>query len=291
MLLVKDVIGPAQVVAGSKATYRATAFNEQQPAEDELRRINWRIETAGSVVAELSAIGPVLDFEVPLPLVSQSIRVMPFRNSPSRVVSVLSEVVAAEQAIPSETTNRIVVLSRDEWKPKPNLPRLGTIVDRAVRTKVFIHHTDIVDPGPTPNEWDSIDEVKERMRHLQTIRAADLGADVPYSMVAFCMANGDLVLGEGRGLDRSGAHTKGHNTRGIGIAFQGNFELTPLPAQLDRHLISLGGWLRGLREQQGFVNLGGDHPAGREVFGHRDVKSTDCPGKHLFQRLPLIKFL
>ena len=104
------------------------------------------------------------------------------------------------------------------------------------------------------------------MRQLQTIREQDLGADVPYSMVAFCMANGDLVLGEGRGLERSGAHTRGHNTSALGIAFQGNFENLPLPAHFDDQLAALGNWLRQRREQDGFFNLGTERPLGREVF-------------------------
>lgn len=156
---------------------------------------------------------------------------------------------------------------------------------------MFIHHTVIVDDDPSPNQWETLDEVKARMRQLQTIRAQDLGADVPYSMVAFCMANGNLVLGEGRGLDRSGAHTRGHNTSALGIAFQGNFENQPVPTQFDTQLAALGNWLRHLREQDGFVNLGTDRPLGREVFAHRDVKATACPGDHLFDKLSFIRFL
>ena len=98
-------------------------------------------------------------------------------------------------------------------------------------------------------------------------------------------------LGEGRGLDRSGAHTQGHNTKGIGISFQGNFELKPPPTHFDAQLAALGNWLRTLREQEGFVNLGSETPAGRDVWGHQDVKSTACPGRHLFDKLPLIRFL
>ena len=290
MLLVRDVTGPAQAVAGSTATYRVTSFNIADPPAEEVRQINWRIESDGESVAEFRSAGGILDFDVPASLIGKTIRVMPFRNSPTPVVSVVSRVISADGV--NAAASNLIVLPRADWGPKP-LPRLGAIINRSVRTQVFIHHTDVVDHGSTPNEWESLDDVKSRMRDLQTIREDDLGADVPYSIVAFCMSNGDLVLCEGRGVDRLGAHTKGHNTRGIGIAFQGNFEPedTPLPAQLDAHAIALGIWLRTLREQEGFVNLGSDHPAGREVFAHQDVKSTDCPGRHLIKRLPLIRFL
>lgn len=290
MLLVRDVTGPSQVVAGTTATYRVTSFNIAAPPADEVSQINWRIESGGESVAEFPSAGGVLEFDVPASLVGHTITVMPFRNSPTRVVSVVSRVLSADNA--NTAGANLIVVPRAEWGPKP-LPRLGPIIDRSVRTQVFIHHTDIIDHGSTPNEWESLDDVKSRMRDLQTIRAEDLGADVPYSMVAFCMSNGDLMLCEGRGVDRQGAHTKGHNTKGIGIAFQGDFEPvnTPLPAQLDAHVIALGNWLRTLREQEGFVNLGSEHPPSREVFAHQDVKSTDCPGRHLMARLPLIRFL
>jgi hypothetical protein len=188
------------------------------------------------------------------------------------------------------TAAAILLLGREEWGADPSLPRLGRAVDRAARTEVFVHHTAVVDPDATPNEWRDLAEVKARMRVLQTIRREDLGADVPYSFVAFCMADGRLVLAEGRGLDRSGAHTAGHNRSALGIAFQGDFEAGPPPARLDDRLAALGDWLRRLRLEEGFARLGSHRPPGRQLWGHRDVKATQCPGRLLFERLGTIRF-
>ena len=184
----------------------------------------------------------------------------------------------------------VLVLSRDEWGADPSLPRLGGAVDRSGRTEAFIHHTVIVDADATPNEWRDLDGVKARMRVLQTIRAQDLGADVPYSFVAFCMDDGGLVLCEGRGLDRSGAHTAGHNRSALGIAFQGDFEVGPPPEHFDDQLAALGEWLRRLRADEGFDRLGSHRPPGRQLWGHRDAKATLCPGRLLFERLGAIRF-
>lgn len=183
---------------------------------------------------------------------------------------------------------RLTVLSRDEWGARADLPRRGARIGRDKRTEVFVHHTVLVNTADAPNEWRTLAQVKAGMRRLQTIRP-DLGEDVPYSMVAFCMAGGGLVLGEGRGLDRTGAHTRGHNGSALGIAFQGNFELAA-PAHLDRQLEILGGWLRRLRAEEGFANLGSRRPEGRDTWGHRDVANTRCPGEELFRRLHLIRF-
>lgn len=289
MLLVRDVSGPDQAVAGAVASYEATRFNTSDPSPEELRQINWEIKSGDDTVARFQNIGRRLDFTVPTEVVGKQIVVMPFRHSPTPIVSVTTRIVDEADVVSPD--NRVLVLTRDDWGARTDLPRLGQIVAPQRRTEVFIHHTVVVDQDSTPNEWETIDEVAHQMRRLQTIREQDLGADVPYSMVAFCMSNGDLVLGEGRGLERSGAHTGSHNTTALGISFQGNFETTPLPVSFDVQLASLGGWLRQLREQHGFVNLGSQRPLGREVFAHRDVKATACPGEHLFQKLSLIRFL
>ena len=184
----------------------------------------------------------------------------------------------------------MIVLSRDEWGAWVDLPRRGHPIGPAMRSEVFIHHTVIVDNDTTPNEWENLDEVRTQMQRLQTIRP-DLGLDVPYSMVAFCMADGELVLCEGRGIGRTGAHTQGHNRIALGIAFQGDFERLPLPRHLDRQLKTLSDWLRQLHTEQGFVNLGSVRPDGREVWGHREIRATACPGQHLFRKLGLIQFV
>lgn len=184
----------------------------------------------------------------------------------------------------------MIELTREGWGARTDLPRKGRRVARLDRTEVYIHHTVITDNDATPNEWEDLNEVRRRMRVLQTIREAELGADVPYSMVAFCMANGELVLCEGRGLDRSGAHTKGHNESALGIAIQGNFENQLLPRHFDTQLVTLGEWLNGL-VLAGFFNLGKVRPAGRDSWGHRDAKSTLCPGQKLYDKLELINFV
>lgn len=184
----------------------------------------------------------------------------------------------------------IIELNRRNWGARTGLPRRGHLIGAAKRTEVFVHHTVIVDGDASLNEWDDLADVRATMQRLQTSRP-DLGMDVPYSTVAFCMASGDLVLCEGRGLDRTGAHTFGHNRSALGVAFQGNFTRRPLPRTLDEQLILLGDWLRGLRRDRGFTQLGTVRPPGRQVWAHRDILSTLCPGEHLYERLERIRFI
>ena len=120
----------------------------------------------------------------------------------------------------------LTFMDRKGWRAYPDKPRKGRRVARSRRSHVIIHHTVLIDgDDDTPNIWEKESSVTKNMRRLQTIREHDLGADVPYSFVAyFVKRNAGVIVCEGRGEDRTGAHTKGHNTRGIGIAIAGNFE-------------------------------------------------------------------
>lgn len=194
----------------------------------------------------------------------------------------------------------LIFASRSEWVTNNVLPRLGNLVPRDQRTHVFIHHTVTPDSGSTPNQWEDEDEIFKMMRRLQTIRP-DLGLDVPYSFVAFLFGDNKLMICEGRGEDRSGAHTKGHNTRGIGISFAGNFEDSPVSAgTIGKRMELLSkflGWLRFDPSHPSYgtfppmINLDLLKPDGRVVWFHSDVKATACPGRHLEPHLRTVSFV
>ena len=181
---------------------------------------------------------------------------------------------------------------RRAWGPNPAHPRLGNKVDRDARNHIIIHHTDMIDTsGNTPNLWDSEAEAFAMMRQLQTVRP-DLGFDVPYNFIVFLMSDpGKVMICEGRGEDRSGAHTKGHNTRGIGVCFAGGFESSPIsnPDLASRvPLVSkFLGWLKFSASHPDYgnfppmTNLDDLHPHSRAVFFHQDFRNTDCPGQKL----------
>jgi hypothetical protein len=173
------------------------------------------------------------------------------------------------------------------------------LIGRHERTRLIVHHTVGVDDDETKNVVESLTEVRLRMIRLQRIRP-ELGLDVPYSFVAF-LADLDLegwpervlVVCEGRGYDRSGAHTRGHNIAGIGLAMAGDFEnypYTPFDAVTVMRLLSR--FAQHLKHEEGMFNLGAIRPSpSREAFGHWDLGQTSCPG--ILNRLNLhrLKFI
>ncbi len=152
----------------------------------------------------------------------------------------------------------------------------------------------------SPNLWETPDEVFKMMRRLQTVRP-DLGKDVPYNFVAFLMKKKHTIMVcEGRGEDRTGAHTKGHNTSGIGISFAGNFMdgISDADVSSRMHLISqFLSWLKFDPSHQDYGqfdpmnNLGKLHPPQRNVFIHKDFAPTDCPGTKIIKFAGMLDFV
>ena len=197
----------------------------------------------------------------------------------------------------------LVFVPREDWKADQTLPRLGHRVTRSRRTHVICHHTVMTDTSDeSPNIWETEAEIFKMMRSLQVVRRNDLGADVPYNFVAFFFRRSrKLYVCEGRGEDRSGAHTKGHNTAGVAISFAGDFhnaETSEIEIAERIHLLSFFlGWLKtnpshpDYGEFKPMKNLGALRPQDREVFFHRDFKNTACPGKKLEPFLRQLTFL
>ncbi|MCW3837793.1 N-acetylmuramoyl-L-alanine amidase [Sphingomonas canadensis] len=194
------------------------------------------------------------------------------------------------------------LVTRAQWGADARLPRLGHSVARSARTHVFIHHTVMIDRDPTPNIWERDAEIFAMMRSLQRARP-DLGLDVPYSFVAFLTAGEGLTIAEGRGEDRSGAHSVGHNSAAIGIAFAGDFHGADIDAaEIAARMPLLSaflGWLRSSASHPAYgsfapmARLGSVRPpaaTGRAVWAHCDIKATACPGAKLLPHLAAVTF-
>jgi len=185
-------------------------------------------------------------------------------------------------------------MSRVDWGARTDLPRLGEVRPADEPTEIIQHHTVISDRDDTPLFWESPAEVIRGMQVLQTVRP-DLGDDVPYSYVGFFMKyrhKSGLILCEGRGAFRRGAHTKYHNRTGRAMAIQGN----TMGEDISEYVEMLG-WAWGwIKETHGLVNLGSRRPPRAELFGHRDFRLehdrttwTVCPGDGAYAALPDIK--
>ncbi|KAJ9585236.1 hypothetical protein L9F63_002936 [Diploptera punctata] len=103
--------------------------------------------------------------------------------------------------------------------------------------------------------------------HMDTLNWHDIG-------ISF-LVGGDGNVYEGSGWHQVGAHTRGYNTKSIGVAFIGNFDdVLPPKAQLDaaRHLLDCG--VKTGRLSDDF-----------KLIAQRQVSSTISPGLSLFREI------
>ena len=189
-----------------------------------------------------------------------------------------------------QLSDQLLYLTRDEWDDS-GARRLGSPVPIQDHTEAWQHHTVGIDNDATPNQWGGIADCKRRMRFLRTVRP-DLGEDIPYTWVGFLMekafqGEGGLVVCEGRGPGRRGAHTKYHNRTGVALALDGNFEdysidLTPWIPQLSR----FWSWAK---YEIPIPNLATVTPQDAYVWGHQQSgASTACPGIFMMSKLPQV---
>ncbi|XP_071131416.1 peptidoglycan-recognition protein SC2-like isoform X1 [Mytilus edulis] len=153
----------------------------------------------------------------------------------------------------------VTIISRDSWGARRT--KSSSII-RVPVPKMFIHHT-------VTNPCSSFSECISRMKQIQNYHMDNRGyADVGYSF----LVGEDGKVYEGRGWSRVGAHTEGYNSVGFGISFIGNFmTLEPNTVALNaaKALIQCG------------IN-NGKISTSYKLYGHRDTKSTDCPGDKLY---------
>ncbi len=145
---------------------------------------------------------------------------------------------------------------------------------RAVgRLETWGHHSVTSQLPPTA----TIQAECDQMRILEGIGQSRFGGGISYTYAIF--PSGRIY--QGHSVSRIGAHTAGHNTKGIGIVFVGNYEANRLTPQQE----ASAAWLLRFLDGQGVIT----DP--RFTGGHRDVKQTSCPGRNAYSRLDDISAL
>lgn len=189
----------------------------------------------------------------------------------------------------------IQYVSRAAWgsnSETENFIRNRLSADPDEKETIHAHHTARIDTlDETPNRW-SYGAARGYMRQLQWVRP-DLGS-LPYSINLAASEDLETVWAfEGRGVLKVGAHTAGHNRRGLGLGCFGNFDrgdtdaaqvLVDAIETITRDLLhgrSDVPWLDYYLPNLGSVK----NPHGWDAWGHRDSSPKSCPGDHLYPLL------
>jgi hypothetical protein len=159
--------------------------------------------------------------------------------------------------------------TRRDWGAiAPTAPHRAVAI--AARTEYFVHFTS----GPTNQ---TVRAIQNDHMVLRSSRDLQNFSDIGYNFLVDIAGN----VYEGRGRDVEGAHCRGHNTSGIGVAFIGQ----------DGDATPQSRW--SLRRLWETFSAAAGHPL--DVLGHRDVEQNPdegrCPGDDLYlwlqQDMPL----
>lgn len=169
--------------------------------------------------------------------------------------------------LPALFKARLDFKSRTAWTAeKPELRRLKKMT--AYR-RVTVHHAG--------NGIDLHSREADILRDLDGIRGAHLRRNFGDIGYHFAIDRSGRVW-EARSLAYAGAHVQGHNQDNIGVMLFGNFE-KQRPSS--RQISSLRTVTKILHETFGM--------AGGEVYGHKDLGHTLCPGRYLYSYVKELK--
>jgi LysM repeat protein len=154
-----------------------------------------------------------------------------------------------------EKLQQINITTRNQWKAE----KADAMKNSAPYNRITIHHT--TDNPKYPKRDNALFARVIQKYHQQSRKWADIGY---HFLVA---KNGEIL--EGRLLNKLGAHVKNQNTGNIGIAMLGDFDRDEMTSKQKEVLKSL---IRALQERY-------DIPA-NQLYGHRDLGDTNCPGKN-----------
>lgn len=159
------------------------------------------------------------------------------------------------------------IIPRSFWGPRyddGDIPLSGPALE------VFVHHTVTATLSENATQADEV----AQMRSLEATGQTRFGHGISYNVLVF--PSGRAY--QGVSFNRRGAHTDGRNSTTRSICFVGNFEEhQPTQAALEtaRSIYHSGKgslWVE-------------DAP----LYGHRDLKATACPGRHVYAQLPFLR--
>ncbi|HUP68332.1 MAG TPA: N-acetylmuramoyl-L-alanine amidase [Acidimicrobiales bacterium] len=217
-------------------------------------------------------------------------------KGPRRLIRAPAPAASASTINPSGTAQPPVV-SRSEWGADESLraPRQS----HAPVTKLVVHHTATTNDDPDPAATiRAIYSFHTRTRGWDDIGynfLVDAQGRVYEGRYARTYDFGEMPTGEDReGNAVIGAHAEGVNTGSVGIALLGDFIATSPTTAAVSGLRSMLAW----ETNRHYIDPTGSSPYTRtdgsvitfpNISGHRDTRSTDCPGDSLYSRLPELR--
>lgn len=162
------------------------------------------------------------------------------------------------------------IITREQWGAEHND---GFYNRKVGRLDKWLHHSVTLQLAINA----ALESEYREMRKLDDIGQSRFKGGISYTFVIF--PSGRIY--EGHSIGRVGAHTAGRNSISAGICLAGNYETNQVTAE---QVASLAWLLNQGIEQEWWTEPKLDG-------GHRDTKSTACPGKNAYAKIPAINKL
>lgn len=168
----------------------------------------------------------------------------------------------AKNVTPKITNKTITAMSRKTWSAQTAQVLRMTRMKNC--NKITVHH----EGGAKPNYDVTVAAVSATLRKIQSGHNQRMNAgDIGYHFIIDRQGR----IWQGRDLQFQGAHVKAHNPHNIGIMCLGNFELQkPTAAQVETLTRLCSALMQGYKITP------------NNVFAHRDLGNSLCPGKFLY---------
>lgn len=164
--------------------------------------------------------------------------------------------------------------------PRSSIPDMPTPSPRS-----WLHH--IAAAWHRPPTWTERNFKRKMFAYLREVEAFHRSkgwTTIAYSLIVWRPVFRRVVVLEGRGKGKVGAHTRGDNSGSHAVCLIGNYETQRIPRRMMKKLRRLfdflvdDGWVEKPRR---------NHPTG----GHRDAPgaATACPGRYAYARLSVLR--
>lgn len=161
----------------------------------------------------------------------------------------------------------VAIAARSSWGARYDD---GDLTLSGLAQQVFAHHS-VTTQLPASA---TVEQERAEMRKIESIGESRFGTGISYNVLVF--PSGRAY--QGVSFNRRGTHTGGMNSTVRSICFAGNYDTArPTPAQLATAAAIY-------HEGQGKWWV-----SSAPLHGHRDVKSTACPGRYVYEQLAAIK--
>lgn len=164
------------------------------------------------------------------------------------------------------------IIPRSEWGAKYS-DGAPNVTLKLPYAETWLHHSVTRQLAPDA----TVAQECAAMREIEQIGQDRFRQGISYTWLIF--PSGRIY--EGHSVNRRGAHTGGRNDIARAICFAGNYQTH----ELTTAQVTSAAWLLRHAHEQGWAK----NPTANG--GHRDLKATDCPGRHTYDAIPDINYL